>query len=272
MIQAGPPRWGALGAAGEPEMQHQNKIMSDPVESPAPKASGRRRLVPILVLGLGFVLFFAFGLQRYIGFETLQEHRGWLVAQVARNEAVVALAFIALYTLVVAFSIPGGAIMTISAGFLFGTVPAACYGVLGGTLGAVCVFLAARTALGDMLRAKAGPALRRMEAGFRENAFSYMLFLRLIPLFPFWLVNLVPAFLGVSLRTYVVATFFGVIPGALVYASLGNGLGVILDEGGEPDLGIVFRTDVLLPLLALAVLALLPVAYKKFKARGTASG
>jgi len=157
--------------------------------------------------------------------------------------------------------------MTISAGFLFGTVPAAAYGVVGGTLGAVCVFLAARTAFGEVLRAKAGPALKRMEAGFRKNEFSYMLSLRLIPLFPFWLVNLVPAFLGVSLKTYFVATLVGVIPGALVYASLGNGLGVILDAGGKPDLAIIFRLDVLLPLLALAALALLPVAYKKFKAR-----
>ncbi len=253
-------------------MQHQDSLMTKPAESPtpeahAPGARGLRRWLPIVVLGLGFVLFFAFGLQRHISFEALQEHRGWLVAEVARNEALVAAAFIAIYALVVAFSIPGGAIMTISAGFLFGTVPAACYGVVGGTLGAVCVFLAARTAFGEVLRAKAGPALKRMEAGFRDNAFSYMLFLRLVPLFPFWLVNLVPAFLGVPLRTYFLATLIGVIPGALVFASLGNGLGAILDVGGEPDLGIVFQLDVLLPLLALAVLALLPVAYKKFKAR-----
>ncbi len=252
--------------------------MTEPAESPAPatrgagapgpgQPGGLRRWLPVAVLGLGFVLFFAFGLQRHISFETLQEHRERLVAEAARNEALVAIAFIAVYTLVVAFSIPGGAIMTISAGFLFGTVAAATYGVVGGTLGAVCVFLAARTAFGEVLRAKAGPALKRMEAGFRENAFSYMLFLRLIPLFPFWLVNLVPAFLGVPLRTYFIATLVGVIPGALVYASLGNGLGVILDAGKEPDLGIVFRPDVLLPLLALAALALLPVVYKKFKAR-----
>ncbi len=249
--------------------------MTPPAESSAPEETegrGPRRWLPVAVLGLGFVLFFAFGLQRHISFESLQEHRGWLVAEAARNEALVAIAFIAVYTLVVAFSIPGGAIMTISAGFLFGTVLAATYGVVGGTLGAVCVFLAARTAFGGMLRAKAGPGLKRMEAGFRENAFSCLLSLRLIPLFPFWLVNLVPAFLGVSLKTYVVATFLGVIPGALVYASLGNGLGVILDAGGEPDLGIIFRPDVLLPLLALAALALLPVAYKKFKARGSATG
>ena len=241
--------------------------MNQPVEWAAPKTRGLRRWLPVAVLGLGFVLFFAFGWHRYISFDTLQEHRDWLVAEVGRNQASVAAAFVALYALVVAFSIPGGAIMTISAGFLFGTVAAACYGVVGGTLGAVCVFLAARTAFGEVLRAKAGPALQRMEAGFRENAFSYLLCLRLIPLFPFWLVNLVPAFLGVSLRIYVVATFVGVIPGALVYASLGNGLGAILDTGGEPDLGIVFQLEILLPILALAVLALLPVAYKRFKAR-----
>ena len=249
--------------------------MTEPAESSAPEtpgARGLRRWLPIAVLGLGSVLFFYYGLHHYISYEALQEHRAWLVGEVSHNRVLAALAFVGLYALVVAFSVPGGAIMTISAGFLFGIVPAAGYGVVGGTLGAICVFLAARTAFGDVLRAKAGPALKRMEAGFREDAFSYMLSLRLIPLFPFWLVNLVPAFLGVSLKTYAVATFLGVIPGALVYASLGNGLGVILDAGGEPDLGIIFRPDVLLPLLALAALALLPVAYKKFKARGSATG
>ena len=253
---------------GEPGMQHRDRSMNQPVGWVAPKTRGRRRWLPAAVLVVGFVLFFAFGLHRFISFETLQEHRSWLATQVDRNEASVALAFVGLYALVVAFSIPLGAVMTVSAGFLFGTIAAACYGVVGGTLGAVCVFLAARTAFGEVLRAKAGTALKRMEAGFQESAFSYLLFMRLIPLFPFWLINLVPAFLGVPLRTYVAATFVGVIPGALVFASLGNGLGVILDSGGVPDLGILLRPDVLLPLLALAVLALLPVAYKKFRARG----
>jgi uncharacterized membrane protein YdjX (TVP38/TMEM64 family) len=248
-------------------MQHRDSSMNEPVNWAAPKARGLRRWLPAAVLVLGLVLFFALGWQRFISFEALQEHRDWLVAEVARNQALVALAFVGLYALVVACSIPLGAVMTVSAGFLFGTVAAACFGVVGGTLGAVCVFLAARTAFGDVLRAKAGPALKRMEAGFRENAFSYLLSLRLVPLFPFWLVNLVPAFLGVSLRIYVAATFIGVIPGAVVFASLGNGLGVILDAGDEPDLGILFRPDVLLPLLALGVLALAPVAYKKFKGR-----
>lgn len=238
-------------------------------------ARGQRALgrwLPIVVLAVGFALFFLLDLQRFISFDTLQEHREWLVGEVGRNRVAVAFAFIVLYALVIAFSIPGGAVMTISAGFLFGTILAAGCAVVGATLGAICLFLAARTAFRDVLRARAGPALQRMEAGFRENALSYLLFLRLIPLFPFWLVNLVPAFLGVPLRTYVVGTFFGIIPGTIVYASLGNGLGAVLDAGARPDLDFVFKPVVLLPILALAVLALLPVAYKKIKGRGAAPG
>jgi uncharacterized membrane protein YdjX (TVP38/TMEM64 family) len=230
------------------------------------------RWLPVLVLATGFALFFLLDLQRFISFETLQEHREWLVGEVGRNKATVALTFILLYAVVIAFSIPGGAVMTISAGFLFGTVLAASCAVVGGTLGAICLFLAARTAFRDILRARAGPALKRMEAGFRENALSYLLFLRLIPLFPFWLVNLVPAFLGVPLRTYVLGTFVGIIPGTIVYASLGNGLGAVLDAGERPDLEFVFKPVVLIPILALAVLALLPVVYKKIKGRRAAPG
>ena len=106
-----------------------------------------------------------------------------------------------------------------------------------------------------------------MEAGFNDNALNYLLVLRLIPLFPFWLVNLVPAFLGVSLRTYVVGTFIGIIPGSLVYSSLGNGLGALIEDCAAPDLGVIFKLEILLPILGLAVLALMPVAYKTFKAR-----
>ncbi len=224
------------------------------------------RLGPLAILGAGLVLFFVLGLDRFIGLDALREHRGWLAGRVEENALLAGLSFVAIYALIVAFSIPGGALLTVVAGFLFGTVPAAVCVVVGATLGASGVFLAARTALGGMLRAKAGPALRRMEEGFRENALNYLFVLRLIPLFPFWLVNLVPAFLGVSLRDYVIATFFGIIPGTFVFASLGNGLGAVLDAGGTPDLRIMFTPDILIPIAGLAVLALLPVAYKKFKA------
>jgi uncharacterized membrane protein YdjX (TVP38/TMEM64 family) len=109
--------------------------------------------------------------------------------------------------------------------------------------------------------------MRRMEEGFRADALSYLLVLRLIPIFPFWLVNIVPAFLGVPLRTYVLGTLIGIIPGSFVYASVGNGLGAVFDAGQTPDLGIVFEPAILLPIVGLAVLALLPVAYRKSKAR-----
>jgi uncharacterized membrane protein YdjX (TVP38/TMEM64 family) len=139
--------------------------------------------------------------------------------------------------------------------------------VVGATLVATAVFLAARTAFADVLRAKAGPTLQKMEAGFRENALSYLLVLRLVPLFPFFLVNLAPAFLGVPLRTYVAATFFGIIPGTVVYSSVGAGLGTILEQGGAPDKSIIWRLEVIGPLLGLAALALLPVLYKRMKAK-----
>jgi uncharacterized membrane protein YdjX (TVP38/TMEM64 family) len=246
--------------------------MGETTRTGAPRARSFGRLLPVLVLAVGFVLFFLLDLQRFVSFEMLHEHREWLMSLVERNAVAVALAFVLLYALVIAFSIPGGAVMTISAGFLFGTALAASCAVVGGTLGAICVFLAARTAFRETLRAKAGPGLKRMEAGFKANVLSYLLFLRLIPIFPFWLVNLVPAFLGVRLRVYVIATFFGIIPGAVVYASLGGGLGALLDAGEQPDLWAIFRPEILIPIIALAVLALLPVAYKKIKGRRAAPG
>lgn len=241
--------------------------MGDPAMAREPRTRSFRRFLPILLLASGFALFFILDLQRYLDFEALRENREWLTAEVERNFILVAVAFILIYAAVIALSIPGGAVMTIGGGFLFGTILATAGAVVGATMGAVCIFLAARTAFHDTLRAKAGPGLRRMEAGFRENALSYLLFLRLVPVFPFWLVNLVPAFLGVSLRTYTLATLLGIIPGTLVYASLGSGLGEILNSGGEPDLGIIFKPSVLLPILGLAILALLPVVYKKLKRR-----
>jgi uncharacterized membrane protein YdjX (TVP38/TMEM64 family) len=235
-------------------------------ESPS-QSSPIRRFGPVLVLVAGMILFFVLGLDRYLSFDALHENREWLRHWVEANEILAAVTLIAVYALVVAFSLPAGAVLTIAAGFLYGTAVAASCVVIGATLGATAVFLAARTAFADLLRAKAGAGMRRMEAGFRENAFNYLLMLRLIPIFPFWLVNLVPAFLGVPLRTYMLATLIGIIPGTVVYASLGNGLGAIFAAGETPDLGIIFHPEVLLPILALAALAALPVVYKKFKAR-----
>jgi uncharacterized membrane protein YdjX (TVP38/TMEM64 family) len=235
--------------------------------APASQSAPARfaRVLPLLIIAAGFALFFALGLHRYLTFETLRESRATLQGWVAAHPTLAPALYILAYVVVVACSLPGGLVMTLSGGFLFGTWLGGFSAVIGATIGATCLFVAARTALGDALRAKTGGALASLEEGFRKDAFNYLLVLRLVPIFPFFLVNLAPAFLGVGLGTYVVATLFGIIPGTLVYASVGNGLGAVFDAGSNPDLGIVFKPQILLPLVGLAVLALVPVAYKRLK-------
>lgn len=223
-----------------------------------------RRFLPLLVLAAGLGAFFALGLDRYVTLDTLRDNRQALSAWVAENWALAAFVYVLAYIVMVAFSLPGALVATLTGGFLFGTVFGGLLTVLGATIGATAIFLAAKTALGDMLREKAGPRLRKLEEGFGRNAFSYMLVLRLVPIFPFFLVNLAPAFLGVSLGTYVLSTFLGIIPGTFVFASLGNGLGAVFDAGRDPDLGLIFEPEILGPILALAALALVPVIYRRF--------
>jgi len=231
-----------------------------------------RRLLPLGVLLAALVVAFALRLDRYLSFEQLAAHREWLLAEVARLGLVAPVLFVLVYAAATGLSIPGATILTLTGGFLFGTLAGTAIAVIGATLGAAIVFLVARTAFGDALRARAGPFIRKLEDGFRANALNYLLVLRLVPLFPFWLVNLVPAFLGVRLSTFVVGTFIGIIPGAFVYASLGSGVGALIESGERPDLGIIFTPRVLLPLVGLAVLALLPVAYKWLQRKRTPAG
>lgn len=235
-------------------------------EKAGKSTSMMKRLLPLAVLAAAALGIFSTGLHEYLSFDALREHRETLLAFVGDNGALAPLGFILIYAIATAISVPGGVVLTIAGGFLFGTWLGGFYVVIGATIGATLIFLIAKTSLGDVLKSKAGPRLQRMEEGFRENALSYLLFLRLIPLFPFWLVNLVPAFLGVGLTTFVIGTFFGIIPGSLVFASVGNGLGAVFDEGGTPDLGIIFKPSVLGPIIALAVLSLIPIAYKRFTA------
>lgn len=227
--------------------------------------SSLQRWVPLGILVLGLAAFFALDLDEYVSFQTLADNRDWLQMQVADHLLVTALVYAVIYALVVAFSLPGGAIMTITGGFLFGTFFGGSVTVIAATIGSVAVFLAARTALGDVLRSRTGGALARMEEGFKESAFNYMLVLRLIPIFPFVVVNIVPALLGVSLRTYFFGTLIGIIPGTFVYASVGAGVGALFDRGQVPDLGIIFEWSILGPLLGLSALALLPVIHRRFK-------
>ncbi len=236
-----------------------------PQTDTAPKRFSAWRLLPLVVIAGGFVAFFALDLDRFLTFEALRDHRQMLMEWRENNFVSAVLCFIGTYVGTVAFSLPGAVWLTLAGGFLFGTLEGTLCVVIGATLGATTVFLAARYALGDFLRAKAGPSMQKMEAGFQRNAMSYLLILRLVPLFPFWLVNLVPAFLGVPVRTFIVGTFFGIIPGSFVYSSVGNGLGSVFDAGEMPDLGIIFEPQILIPICGLAALSLIPVVYKRFK-------
>ncbi len=241
-------------------------MSSEPQVDGAAKRVSPKRLLPLLILVAGLGLFFAFDLGQYLSWDALAEHQDWLQGQIAEYGLLANLIFIAIYAVSTAFSVPLGWVLTVVGGFLFGTIAAAISVIVGATLGAVCLFLAARYALFDVLHAKAGPALLKMEQGFKENALSYLLFLRLVPLFPFWLVNLVPALLDVPLKIFVIATAIGIIPGTFVFASVGNGLGEILAAGDTPDASVILNPHVLIPILGLAALALIPVFYKAWKA------
>ena len=224
-----------------------------------------KRLWPLVLVILALVGVFIFDLDDYLSFEMLKNNRETALDWYGQNRILAAAGFMVLYALVVALSIPGAVWLSLAAGFLMGTFVGTVVVVFAATLGAMGIFLIARYALADFFHEKAGAAGRKMEAGFQENALSYLLVLRLVPLFPFWLVNLAPALLGVPARTFVIGTFFGIIPGAAVFCSIGNGLGAVFDQGGMPDLNVIFKPEIFGPLLGLAVLSLLPIVFKKMK-------
>ncbi len=241
--------------------------MSDPAENRGHGLSCRRA-APIAVLIIGLGAFFALGYDDYISLESLKENRVTLRHWVVAHGVAAGFIYAAVYAGAVALSIPGGLILTVAGGFLFGPYWATLYVVFGATIGATILCLAARYAFADFLRAKAGSALTNMESGFNQHPKSYLFVLRLVPLFPFWLVNIVPAFLGVSLGNYVTATFFGIIPGCFIFALVGDGAGAVLDRGEELDLGIIFEPRFIWPIIGLAVLALVPIVYRKIKGGG----
>ena len=230
-------------------------------ETPRPVAL--RRFVPLGILVLALALFFVLGGGRYLTFAALAENREWLCATVAKTGAKGVLAFILAYAGLVAVSVPGSWLFTLASGFLFGPWLGTAYALIGATTGATVVFLAARAGLAG-LAPRAG-RVRRFEAGFRRNGLNYLLVLRLIPIVPFWLINLVAGAVGLRLWVFVLGTFFGMIPVSFIYASLGNGLGTLAEEGRAPDLAILFRPSVILPILGLVVLALLPVIFKRWR-------
>lgn len=223
------------------------------------------RWLPLTLLALLLFLIFYFHLYTYLSFETLQQRHQFLSQWTNQHYILSVFCFISIYTIAVAVSIPGGTFLTLAGGFLFGLLWGTIYVVFSATIGATLLFLAVNTALGQWLENRASPWVKKMGLGFQHNAFNYLLSLRLIPLFPFWLVNLVPALLNIPLRIFILATVIGIIPGSFIYVSVGNGLSHIFAAGETPNLSIILSPPILLPLIGLAFLSLVPVIYRRFK-------
>lgn len=216
----------------------------------------------MLVLVLCAVFYFR--LYQYLSFETLKLHRQFLVEWTSQHYILAVLSYIFIYIIAVTISIPGAVFLTLAGGFLFGLILGTIYVVLSATIGATLLYLAVNTAIGEWLEKRASHWVKKMKQGFKKNAFFYLLTLRFMPIFPYWLVNIVSALLNVPLRIFISATFIGIIPGSIVYVSVGNGLGHIFDSGEKPNLGLIFNPSILLPLIGLAILSLIPVVYKHF--------
>src|SRR5665213_220163 len=260
--------------------------MPGAVSTPDRPRSPIRRLAPLIAVALlAIAAYIIFG-RGSISLEALIRHRMAIDGFVTEHRLLAVLAYIALYIAAVALPLPGAVFLTVAGGLLFGLAVGASAAVIGATVGATIIFLVARTALGEPLLRRAGPRAAQLAQGFRDDAFSYLLFLRLVPAFPFFLVNLMPAFAGVRLLPFVTATALGVIPGAIVYALAGTGLDSLIAAqrdayntclaAGRTECQMIFNAkDVLTPqligaLVALGLLALVPVIVKRLRTRSRA--
>ncbi len=229
-----------------------------------------RRYLPLLVLILAVAAVFASGVTRYLNFQALQTHEAELRRLVSGNLPLALAAFIGVYALATAVSLPGAVFLTLMGGYLFGTWVGGGATVIGATLGAVLVFYVVRTSLGQSLRERAEASGGRLKAvidGVQAGAFGYILTLRLIPLAPFWLVNVAAALANAPLGAYALATFFGIMPATFIYSGIGAGIGDVLARGETPDLGVIFSPPVLLPLVALGLLSLGTTIFQRLRAK-----
>jgi len=245
----------------------QKDQMSD--TSQASRRNGLTRYIPLLVIlvvaGGGFFL-----LKDYLTFETLRDNREALLGWRDSNYWAVAGVFVIVYILIVAFSLPGAAVASMTGGFLFGLFAGTVFNVFAATVGASAIFLAARMGLGEALTARLEASegtVKRLKEGLRENEISVLFLLRLVPVVPFFVANLVPALVGVSFRNFLLTTALGIVPGAVVYTWIGVGLGGVFDRGETPDVSLLWEPFVIGPILGLCVLAALPIIIKALRGK-----
>ena len=224
------------------------------------------RLWPLYLIAAGLIAAWQLGLFSYLSLDTLQQQHEELQGFVEENLVLAVAAYIGIYALATLFMLPGALWITISGGLLFGLVGGSAATVVGATLGASLLFAAAKTSLGKTLRERAGKFVRKMEAGFNENAISYMFALRLLPVVPFPVANIAPALLGAKYRDFAFTTALGIIPGVVAYTWIGASLGATFDAGETQNLFDAVK-NFIPAFLALGAVALLPVAYKKIAGR-----
>ena len=243
-----------------------------------------RRWLPLAILAGIMAVIFLNGWHKLLTLEAIVGVRDRFQSTIVEHRLIALLAFVAAYTVMVSLSLPGASAFTLSSGLLFGWVQGGLAAVIGATIGASIIFAIARTAFGETLAAKAGPQIAKLQEGFKENALSYLLFLRLVPAFPFFIVNIVPALLGVPFRTYLIGTFVGIIPATFAFASIGAGLDSVIASakaeqavclaakaGAQCPLSIqlanLVTTELKIAFALLSVLALIPVVLKKWRQR-----
>ena len=272
-----------------PPAKHRSEENASKAAATKSEAAGNqismRQFVPLGLLCVLMLTAYLQGWHTHLSITQLALKFDDLQNNIAANFITALLLYIGIYALVTALSLPAGALLTIAGGLLFGWFFGTLATVIGATLGAIALFLIVKTSLGALLKAKAGPWLDQLQQGFEDNALSYMFFLRLVPIFPFWLVNVAPAFLGVKLGTYSFATFFGIIPGTLAFTYIGQGLQSVItthkkniesciNENGAQalcdhglDLAALINKDILIALFLLSLVALIPVLIKRLRSQ-----
>lgn len=248
--------------------------MRDPAPLPPRDASpgaegGLARRLPLVILTAGAALG-AFLLRDELSFDMLARHRDWLLAYRDANYALSVAGFVGVYVVIVAFSLPGATVASLTGGFLFGLFPGGFYNLIAASAGAITIFAAVRAGIGAAFArrmAERGGAVARLQAGLQKNEWSVLLLMRLLPVVPFFLANLLPAVFGAAPHRFAVTTVLGIIPGTFILTSVGSGLGEVFARGGTPDLSVLFSPPVIGPILGLAALTALPIAVTAWRGR-----
>lgn len=228
------------------------------------------RFLPLGLLMLLVVLVLASGVTRYLNLDALRTHEAGLRGFIGAHHVLALAAFVGLYIGATATSLPGSTILTLASGYFFGTWTGGGAAIIGATLGAVIVFFAVRMSIGTALRERAnrsGGRLKHVIEGVEAGAFGYILTLRLMPMVPFWLINVGAALAGAPFRAYAAATLIGIMPATFIYSGIGAGIGSLVASGQTLNLEVIFEPHVLLPLVALGLLSLATTLYQRLRAR-----